>query len=138
MAIRIRPESQSPIYEQIADQIVFAVATGDLAPTDLVPSVRDLSVQLTINPNTVVRAYQELEHLGVLEPLRGRGMAITADALKRCRERRRERIKVLVSETIREAVSAGLTLDEFQQSIQSAWPGVARSNGNGNGQAAKS
>ena len=129
MAIRIRPESQSPIYEQIADQIVFAVATGDLAPGDLVPSVRDLSVQLTITPNTVVRAYQELERLAVLEPLRGRGMAITTDAARKCRDRRKELIRTLVGETVREAVSAGLTIDEFQQFIVQAWPSAARLNG---------
>ena len=129
MAIRIRPESQSPSYEQIADQIVFAVATGDLAPGDLVPSVRDLSVQLTINPNPVVRAYQELERLAVLEPLRGRGMAITTDAARKCRERRKELIRTLVGETVREAVSAGLTIDEFQQFIVQAWPSAARLNG---------
>ena len=129
MAIRIRPESQSPIYEQIADQIVFAVATGDLSPGDLVPSVRDLSVQLTINPNTVVRAYQELERLAVLEPLRGRGMAITTDAARKCRDRRKELIRTLVGETVREAVSAGLTIDEFQQFIVQAWPSAARLNG---------
>ena len=67
MTIRVRPDSPDPIYEQIAGQVVFAVAGGDLAPGDLVPSVRDLAVQLTVNPNTVTRAFQELERLGVIE-----------------------------------------------------------------------
>lgn len=126
MAIRVQPELQVPIYEQIADQIVFAVATGDIVPGDLVPSVRDLSVQLTVNPNTVVRAYQELERLGVLEPLRGRGMSITADAAKKCRDRRKELIRSTVKETVREAVSAGLTADDVHQLIDSEWPSSAR------------
>lgn len=126
MAIRVRPESTVPIYEQIADQIVFAVATGDLAPGDFVPSVRDLSVQLTINPNTAVRAYQELEHLGVLTPLRGRGMCVADEAPRRCRERRREFIRTLANETVREAASAGLTLDELQQLMATAWAAAAK------------
>lgn len=126
MAIRVEATSQVPIYEQIADQIVFAVATADLQPGDLVPSVRDLSVQLTVNPNTVVRAYQELERLGVLEPLRGRGMAVTADAAKRCRDRRKELIKDTVKATVREAVSAGLTAEDLHHLIDAEWPHPAR------------
>ena len=67
MTVRVRPESPVPIYEQIASQMIFAVARGDLVAGDLVPSVRDLAAQLVVNPNTVVRAYQELERAGVIE-----------------------------------------------------------------------
>jgi GntR family transcriptional regulator len=126
MAIRVEATSQVPIYEQIADQIVFAVATADLLPGDPVPSVRDLSVQLTVNPNTVVRAYQELERMGVLEPVRGRGMFITSDAAKRCRDRRKELIKDTVKATVREAVSAGLTAEDLHTLIDAEWPHPAR------------
>ncbi len=126
MAIRVEASSSVPIYEQIADQIVFAVAAGDLAPGDLVPSVRDLSVQLTVNPNTVVRAYQELENLGVLEPLRGRGMTITPDGSKRCRQRRKERLQGRVEEIVREAVSAGLGREELRDLIDAHWPTPGR------------
>jgi GntR family transcriptional regulator len=126
MAIRVQSDSQVPIYEQIADQIVFAVAAGDIVPGDSVPSVRDLSVQLTVNPNTVVRAYQELERMGVLEPVRGRGMFITADAAKKCRDRRKELIRSTVRDTVREAVSAGLSVEDLRQLIDSEWPTTAR------------
>jgi GntR family transcriptional regulator len=126
MAIRIRPDSQVPIYEQIADQIVFAVATNDIAPGDQMPSVRDLSVQLTVNPNTVVRAYQELERLGVIESARGRGMFVSDDAAKRCRDRRKELIRQTVKETVREAVSAGLSPEDLHQLIDTEWPNSAR------------
>ena len=71
MTIRVRPESPVPIYEQIIGQIVFAVAASDLAPGEMVPSVRDLAAELVVNPNTVVRAYQELERAGILESKRG-------------------------------------------------------------------
>lgn len=126
MPIRVDSGSPVPIYEQIADQLVFAVAGGDLAAGDLVPSVRELSVQLTVNPNTVVRAYQQLELLGVLEPLRGRGMAITADAVKRCRSRRKELLRGRVDELVREAVSAGLTAEDLHQLIDAGWPTASR------------
>jgi GntR family transcriptional regulator len=126
MPIRVDSGSPVPIYEQIADQLVFAVAGGDLAAGDLVPSVRELSVQLTVNPNTVVRAYQQLELLGVLEPLRGRGMAVTADAVKRCRARRKELLRGRVDELVREAVSAGLNAEDLHQLIDAGWPTASR------------
>ena len=91
MPFQVDSGSPVPIYEQIADQLVYAVATGDLSPGDEVPSVRQLSVQLTVNPNTVVRAYQQLEQLGVLEPVRGQKMVIAEEAAKKCKARRKER-----------------------------------------------
>lgn len=126
MPLRVDAGSPVPIYEQIADQLVFAVAGGDLAAGDLVPSVRELSVQLTVNPNTVVRAYQQLELLGVLEPLRGRGMVVTADAAKRCRSRRKELLRGRVDELVREAVSAGLSIEDVRQLIDACWPAAER------------
>ena len=126
MPIRVDSASPVPIYEQIADQLVYAVATGDLAPGDEVPSVRKLSVLLTINPNTVVRAYQQLELLGVLAPVRGQNMVITDDAPKRCKARRKERLRERVDELVREAVSAGLTPDDLHQLIDAGWPSSSR------------
>lgn len=126
MSIRVDSGSPVPIYEQIADQIVYAVANGDLTPGDPVPSVRELSVQLTVNPNTVVRAYQQLELLGVLDPIRGQKMVITADAARRCKSRRKERLRERVDELVREAVSAGLTPDELHQLIEAGWPNASR------------
>ncbi len=126
MAIRVEASSAVPIYEQIADQIVYMVASGDLVAGDPMLSVRELSVKLGINPNTVVRAYQELERMGVIEPVRGRGMFITPDAAKTCRDRRKELIRDTVKATVREAVSAGLTADDLHALIEAEWPHPAR------------
>ena len=82
MNVRVRPDSPVPIYEQILTQVVFALANGDLPPGEMLPSVRDLSAELVVNPNTVVRAYQELERLGLIASRRGLGMEVTADAPK--------------------------------------------------------
>ena len=79
MLLSVRPDSPVPIYEQIAAQVVFGVAAGDPPPGDLVPSVRDLAQRLLVNPNTVARAYQDLERLGVLESKRGRGMEVRSE-----------------------------------------------------------
>src|SRR4051794_41982580 len=89
MVLSVRPDSPVPIYEQIAAQVVFGVAAGDPPPGDLVPSVRDLAQRLLVNPNTVARAYQDLERIGVLESKRGRGMEVTAKAPALCAARRR-------------------------------------------------
>ena len=82
-----------PIYGQIADRVKFAVAAGVLRPGDLVPSVRELSKQLVVNPNTVARAYRDLQGEGLLEPVRGTGLQVAEGAPERCREARREFVR---------------------------------------------
>ena len=75
-ALLIQPAAPEPIYRQIAEQIRRFVASGQLAPGDLLPSVRDVAGFHAINPMTVSRAYSLLEEQGVLERLRGKGMAV--------------------------------------------------------------
>lgn len=129
MTIRVRPESPVPIYEQILTQVVFAIANGDLPPGELLPSVRDLSAELVVNPNTVVRAYQELERLGAIAPRRGLGMEVLADGPKLCRERRKSIVLTRLREALREAFSAGLDADDVCQMVTSEWPKLNTSRG---------
>src|SRR5271166_3367483 len=82
-----------PIYGQIADRMKFAVAAGVLRPGDLVPSVRELSKQLVVNPNTVARAYRELQSEGLIETVRGMGLQVADGAVDRCRAARREIVR---------------------------------------------
>src|SRR4051794_17518901 len=82
-----------PIYGQIADRVKFAVAAGVLRPGELVPSVRELSKQLVVNPNTVARAYRELQAEGLVEPVRGTGLQVAEGALERCRKARDEFVR---------------------------------------------
>jgi len=100
----IHPESPIPIFEQIVSQIIFHIASGGLAVGDLIPSVRDLGTRLTVHPNTVAKAFQELERLGVITARRGRGMEVTPDAPKICQVKRRER----VGKSIRHARGCGV------------------------------
>ncbi len=97
------------IYEQIVRQVKFAVAEGTLRPGQLLPSVRALSQELAINPNTIARAFQQLQSDGVVETLRGRGLTVQADAKKNCVEARRELIAVRLRSVLSEAMHAGLS-----------------------------
>lgn len=73
MWLHIDPSSGTPIYRQIVDQVRQAVASGVLRPGDRLPSVREMAVELAVNPNTIAKAYQELERDGVIETPRGKG-----------------------------------------------------------------
>src|ERR671922_233552 len=86
------PESPIPIHEQIVTQIHFGIASGSLEVGELIPSVRDLARQLTVHPNTVAKAYQELERRGVVTARRGRGMEVTPEAPELCRSYRQEKV----------------------------------------------
>jgi len=125
MVLSVRPDSTVPIYEQIAVQVVFGVAAGDPPPGGLVPSVRDLAQRLLVNPNTVARAYQDLERLGVLETKRGRGMEVTGDAPALCAARRREIVRSRLRDVLREAAAGGLSADEVRALVEEEWARLA-------------
>ena len=76
MFIELNFKSGKPAYLQIVDQIKFAAAMGDLKPGDPLPSIRSLAEELRINRNTVAKAYNELEHEGVVEAAPGKGVYI--------------------------------------------------------------
>ncbi len=122
MFLQIDPGDAAPIYEQIARQIQFAVASGSLAPGEMVPSVRELARQLAVNPNTVARAYRELQSQGVLDAQRGLGLSVAADAVEKCRQQRatwiRERLIHLVGEALHAKVSPRQLQSMLQDIIQ--------------------
>src|SRR5438876_7922410 len=108
----------TPIYEQIIDRVTFAVAVGDLEPGTLIPSVRELAQQLLVNPNTVARAFQELERRGVLTVRRGLGMEVTAEAPAACRAQRRELVRGRIRQALREAASSALEPEEIRKLVE--------------------
>src|SRR5690349_4139627 len=112
MQFQIDASSRVPIYRQLADQIREAVARGQLAQDEKLPSVRELSKQLTINPNTVARVYTELEREGVLNTRPGLGVFVAETKNELTRKVRRERLVRLVDQTLTEAVHLGFTRDE--------------------------
>ena len=92
MFFPIDPTNGLAIYEQVVRQIKFAVAGGVLRTGELVPSVRELARELAINPNTVARAYRQLQDDAVLLTVRGTGLAIATGAAEKCR---RERVRLI-------------------------------------------
>ncbi len=117
-----------PIYGQIVDRVKFAVASGVIRPGELVPSVRELSKQLVVNPNTVARAYRDLQSEGLLETVRGTGLQVSEAAPERCRESRREHVRKRLLGAIEEAVRSELSRDEIEAILREAW---VQSNGKG-------
>src|SRR3954452_20385212 len=121
MLFHLNTSDDRPIYSQIGDQVKFAVAAGLLGPGELVPSVRELSKQLVVNPNTVARAYRELQGQGVLEPVRGTGLQLAADAPGLCREDRRQFVRRRLREALDEARRSNLTHEEIEAILQEEW-----------------
>ena len=78
--------SRTPIYEQLIRQFEYRILTGDIPPNGLLPSVRSLSQELGINPNTLQRAYFEIEKRGICYSVAGNGRYLTDDAMQRIRE----------------------------------------------------
>lgn len=114
MLYRIDPSNGLAIYDQIARQVKFSVAHGALRPGDLIPSVRELAQTLAVNPNTVARAYRDLQIDGVVEPLRGEGLRIARHAPERCRKERQKLLKERLKSVILECRHSGLESGEIR------------------------
>jgi GntR family transcriptional regulator len=100
----VDPRSDVPIYQQLVAGVKSAVARGILLPGEKLPSVRELAGRIAINPNTIAKAYQELEREGIIETLRGRGTFV-ADAMSGDGdgESRRRQIRRLMEQVLVEA-----------------------------------
>src|SRR5882757_1324727 len=106
------------VYDQIVRQVKFAVADGALRTGDLVPSVRELARELAINPNTVARAYRQLQDDGVVETVRGTGLAIAATARRQCQAERTKLIRSRLRLVLEEALNSGLDSDDITSLMQ--------------------
>jgi len=115
---RLDVHSGVPVYRQIIDQVIGGIAAGTLAAGDQLPTVRQLAVDLSINPNTVIRAYRELEIRGVLETQQGTGTFISNQRPQRDDADRQRRLAQLVGEFIARAGFAGFTVEELLEQLQ--------------------
>jgi GntR family transcriptional regulator len=114
MFIQIDFTNELTIYDQIVRQIKFAIAGGVIREGELVPSVRELARELTINPNTVARAYRALQDEGILTAVRGTGLAAAEGAGQRCQNERIELIRNRLHQVLTEANQSGLAPEELQ------------------------
>jgi len=98
-----------PVYRQIMDQVLGAVASGRLTSGDQLPTVRQLAVDLSINPNTVIRAYRELEIRGFLDTHQGSGTFVSQQRVEQDDEERVRKLDLIVSDAIARAGAEGFT-----------------------------
>jgi GntR family transcriptional regulator len=115
-----------PVYRQIIDQVTGGMAAGGLRAGDQLPTVRQLAVDLEINPNTVIRAYRELEIRGVLETHQGTGTFIGTQKLQPDDAERQRRLNQLAGEFAARAGSSGFTLEEVLETLHDMQRGKKR------------
>jgi GntR family transcriptional regulator len=114
---RLDLHSGVPVYRQIIDRIMGGIAAGVLAGGDQLPTVRQVAVDLAINPNTVVRAYREMEIRGVLETQQGTGTFIAHKKVEQTEVERSRRLTQLVTEFVARAGSAGFSVEELMEQL---------------------
>jgi GntR family transcriptional regulator len=123
-AFRLDSHSGVPVYRQLIDQVQAAIATGVLAVGDQLPTVRQVAVDLVINPNTVLRAYREMEIRGTLDTQQGSGTFIADKKIEYSKNERERQLGQLVGEFVSRAGSAGFTLDQLIKALRELSPEV--------------
>jgi len=110
---RLDAESGVPVYRQIIDQVQGGLASGALASGDQLPTVRQVAVDLAINPNTVLRAYRELEIRGVLDTQQGTGTFVADRQVAQDQTEHGRKLDQLVNEFVARAGAGGFTVREL-------------------------
>src|SRR3954449_1695818 len=118
-SFRLDLASGVPVYRQIIDQVLGGMAAGTLAPGSQLPTVRQVAVDLAINPNTVVRAYRELEIRGVIETQQGMGTFVAHKKVKQDEVERQRRLTQIVTDFVARAGAAGFTVGDLVEQLQS-------------------
>jgi GntR family transcriptional regulator len=113
----VNPHSGAPIYVQLVEEVKHALEVGTLRTGDRLPTVRGLASELTVAPNTVVKAYNELQRMGLIESRPGVGTVVVADAGKMVREQQIEDLYERLGVLVRDAVGLGVTEDELWERL---------------------
>lgn len=115
-----------PVYRQLIDQVRAGIASGSLVQGDQLPTVRQLAVDLEINPNTVMRAYRELELGGLLETHQGTGTFIANKKIERKSAERDRQLTQMAGEFAARAGAAGFTLEDLIERLRDLLPSAPR------------
>ncbi len=118
-SINIR--SSVAVYVQIENLVQFAIASGKVKAGDQLPSVRELSERLNLNPNTVAKAYRDLEVMGLVFTRRGTGVFVNKGIETKCRESCHRKIRERLNEVVAEAKAAGLPAKEVKDLIEKSY-----------------
>jgi GntR family transcriptional regulator len=117
-AFRLDQHSGVPVFRQIIDQVQAGIASGALQLGDQLPTVRQAAVDLAINPNTVLRAYREMEIRGVVETQQGMGTFVAGRKVDQSKAERERALTQLVSEFVARAGAGGFTLQEVMDGLR--------------------
>ena len=115
--IEVNPRGGVPIYVQIVEQVRHALEVGGLRPGDRLPTVRQLASELTIAPNTIVKAYNELQRMGLVESRPGVGTVVAEGVEEIDRERRVEAVFERLRVLVRDAAALGISEDQLWASL---------------------
>lgn len=118
MFITVDPSNDVPIFRQIVQQIKTAVAMGRLQPEEPLPSVRQLAVELAVNPNTVARAYLDLEIEGVIYKRQGAGTFVSGQGVEMSKQERRRVLSELFERALVEGVNLGMDERELRETFE--------------------
>jgi len=117
-AFRLDEHSGVPVYRQLIDQVLAARAAGVLAGGDQLPTVRQVAVDLAINPNTVARAWREMEIRGIVETQQGTGTFITHQKVEGRELERRHQLDRLVDDFVARAGASGFSIEDLLEQLQ--------------------
>ncbi|MFK7766105.1 MAG: GntR family transcriptional regulator [Mariniblastus sp.] len=117
MFFKINPSNGVPVYEQVSRQIMFAVASGSISTGELIPSVRELARELAINPNTVARAFRDLQDQDILLTVRGTGVSVAKGAKSKCVSARTRLFREQIRAVLDEARQSQLDDDELRKIV---------------------
>ncbi len=127
--LKPNPASGVPIYLQLMEQVRHAIETGALRPGEQLPSIRPLAEELVVNPNTVAKAYRELEHEGVIELRQGAGAFVTDKAPTKKDADKLRAAQATVAIAIEKMRARGVTDEEIRRLFEAELSGINRSGG---------
>ncbi len=131
MLFRPNPSSGVPIYLQLMEQVKHSIETGALRPGEQLPGMRPLAEELVINPNTVAKAYRELEHEGVIELRHGAGAFVSANARTKKLTDKMRAGQTIVSAAVKQLRARGVTDEEIRRLVEAELAGVNKTGGHG-------
>ena len=129
--LRPNPSLGVPIYLQLMEQVKHAIATGALRPGEQLPGIRPLAEQLVINPNTVAKAYRELEHEGVVELRQGAGAFVSENGPSKKAAEKIRAAQAAVAATVEKLRTRGVSDDGIRRLFEAELAGVTQSGGRG-------
>ena len=131
MLLRPNPSSGVPIYLQLMEQVKHAIETGALRPGEQLPGIRPLAEELVINPNTVAKAYRELEHEGFIELRHGAGAFVSGNARGKDVSGRLRAGQAIVAAAVQRLHARGVTDEEIRRLFEAELAGLRKTGAHG-------